>query len=53
MAADWIEKHERRAVLAILLTALALRLYMVFLAGMPHLGSDGRTYIECSPPWRT
>jgi hypothetical protein len=46
MAADWIETHERRAVLAILLTALALRLYMVFLAGMPHLSSDGETYID-------
>jgi hypothetical protein len=46
MTAAGFEAHERKATLALLLTALALRLYMVFLAGVPHLGSDGLTYIE-------
>jgi len=46
MTAAWFETHERKATLAILLTALALRLYMVFLSGLPHLGSDGLTYID-------
>jgi hypothetical protein len=49
MIADWFEARERKAVLAILLTALALRLYVVFLAGVPHLGGDGETYIEMGP----
>lgn len=46
MIAEWLETHERQATLAILMTALALRLYMAFIAGVPHLGSDGLTYIE-------
>ncbi|WP_428675278.1 hypothetical protein [Reyranella sp.] len=46
MTAAWLEAHARQAGLAILLTALVLRLYMAFLAGVPHLGSDGLTYIE-------
>jgi hypothetical protein len=46
VTADWLETHERKAALAILLIALVLRLYTVFFAGVPHLGSDGETYIQ-------
>jgi hypothetical protein len=45
MTADWLEARERQATLAILLAALARRLYMAFFTGVPHLGSDGETYI--------
>lgn len=46
MTAAWLEERERKAILAILLAALALRLCVAFLSGLPHLGSDGETYIE-------
>jgi len=46
MTVAWLEAHARQATLAILLTALALRLYIAFLGGVPHLGSDGETYIH-------
>jgi hypothetical protein len=46
MRHSWLATHERGAAVAILLAALALRLYVAFLAGLPHLTSDSATYIE-------